>query len=101
MAKNHPGVDPATVPAEGSTPTRYEVYLWELEAPSTRLATKAFSTTTSTLRPNGKYDHRIITQCTYSQPKFGRTDYPAQKDRRILPVIAANCEGLNCVGNAD
>ena len=101
MATNHPGVDPDTVPAEGSTPTRYEVYLWELEAPSTRLATKAFSTTTSTLRPNGNYNHTITTQCTYSQPKFGRTDYPAQKDRRILPVIAANCEGLNGVGNAD
>ena len=101
MAKNHPGVDPDTVPGEGTTPTRYEVYLWELDDPDVRLAPRPFVTTTSELRPNGKYNHTITTQCTYSEPKFGRTDYPAQKDRRILPIIAANCEGLNGVGNAD
>ncbi len=103
MAANHPTVDPDDVPAAGATPTRYEVYTWELTTDVTPslLAPKTFTTTSSVLRQNGRYDHTITTQCTYSAPMYGSTAYPEQKDRRILPIIAANCEGLNGVGNAD
>lgn len=102
MAVNHPGVDPAVVPSAGATPTRYEVYQWELADADTRLAPKSVVTTTASAPDKqGRRDYVVTTQCTYSKPVYGRTDYPAQKDRRILPVIAANCTGLNGVGNAD
>ena len=102
MAANHPTVDPTTVPKEGNTPTRYEVYKWELLDQNGRMATKSHVTQTASEPDNqGRRDYVVTTQCTYSKVVYGRTDYPAQKDRRILPVIAANCAGLNGVGNAD
>jgi hypothetical protein len=98
MAANHPGVDTALVPHAGTTPTRYEVYKWEL-ADTTRLDPKSFVTRTQKLRPNGRYDNGVTTQCTYNRPVFGTANYLAQKDRRVLPVVAANCDLLNGKGS--
>jgi len=98
MATNHPGVLTSSVPHAGTTPTRYEVYTWEL-ANSARLAADRFVTTESTQKQNGRWDHKVTSQCTYSTPVYGRTNYPEQKDRRVLPVVAANCDLLNGAGN--
>jgi Flp pilus assembly protein TadG len=100
MAANHPAVDTDDVPKAGTTPTRYEVYLWELDNAG-MLDSKSFVSTTSSQKQNGRWDHTVTTQCTYSEPMYGSTAYPDQKDRRIIPVVAANCAGLNGVGNAD
>ncbi|MCL6684504.1 pilus assembly protein TadG-related protein [Sphingomonas alba] len=98
MAANHPGVDTSSVPHAGTTPTRYEVYKWEL-GDSTRTDPKSFVTTVSTQRNNGRWDHTVTTQCTYNRPVFGTSNYTAQKDRRLLPVVAANCDLLNGKGS--
>jgi len=80
--------------------TRYDVYRWELSNAATLLAPKRFVTTVSTQRKNGRWDHTVTSQCTYSQPVYGSTAYPAEKDRRVLPVLAADCDALNGKGNA-
>jgi len=100
MAANHPDVgSPGTaVPHAGTTPTRYEVYKWEL-ALNSRLDPKSFVTTQSTQRKNGNWDHTVTTQCTYNRPVYGTTTYPSEKDRRLLPVVAANCDLLNGKGD--
>jgi hypothetical protein len=50
---------------------------------------------------NRKYEYGVTTQCGYAQVKYGSTAYPEEKDRRILPVVAANCAALNGSGSLD
>jgi len=52
--------------------------------------------TTST---SGKWPVRA--QCSYPEVKYGSTAYPAQKDRRVLPIVAANCAALTGAGSLD
>lgn len=94
LAAHHPGVSPSLF----TTGSRYEVYKWELEDKAARLAPEVVG-----FRPDGNprqqgtdYRHAITAYCGYSQPKFGSPllPGPAQKDRRVLTVAAAYCEGL-------
>ena len=81
--------------------TRYDVYRWENDDPANRLTPKSFVTTVKTPPDkNGKSDYTITNQCTYPKPVFGSSAYPAEKDRRILPVVAANCDNLKGKGSA-
>ena len=93
MTKHHPGVSLATAAPNG---TRYEVYQWELEDKSNRLATKKVGyKATPRNGPPGRYN--VDLYCSYPQPKIG-TGIPAsptQKDRRLLTVAAVDCTGLN------
>ena len=103
MAANHPGVDVADVPSEAELPTRYEVYLWELEDKDARLAPQQIGTTEIDSK-NGPQQTTIWTYtktCTFSEPKLASAAYPAQKDRRILPIIAADCDALNGHGSVE
>jgi hypothetical protein len=52
-------------------------------------------------KTNQKYQYGVRTQCSYPAVKYGSTAYPAQKDRRILPIVAANCAALNGAGSLD
>ena len=86
--------------------TRYDVYRWEQETAhkATRMAFKRFVHINPVPKITGggtKFDWTVTTQCTYAEPFWGQPQDPLQKDRRLLPIIAANCEGLNGVGNAD
>lgn len=110
LANNHPGVTAAQIATEldngstGATLTRYDIYQWELKSPATRMGTKR----TVMLEgppdpPKGKkttYTWQVRTQCAYPSVKFGSTAYPEQKDRRILPVVAADCSKLKGKGSA-
>lgn len=104
MAANHPGVDTATVPAADTVPTRYEVYLWELDGVgSGRMDPRQIGPIPA---PTSAQRGQVRTwtwtkQCRYAAPVLASTAYPEQKDRRILPVVAANCDGLAGKGNVD
>lgn len=106
MAANHPNYELSDVPSEGDTPTRYEVYKWELTL------REAANPADRTLEPlqigatelvdtkvqgaNTTYTFKRI--CSFRQPVYATA---AAGERRILPVVAANCEGLNGASNLD
>jgi Flp pilus assembly protein TadG len=102
------GWDAATWPTNTGLPanaTRFEVYQWELKNPTVRLASKPFGSLDPTPKTTGpasntKYTWTVNAQCSYPSPKYGSTAYPAQKDRRILTVIAADCTKLKGKGTA-
>jgi hypothetical protein len=102
MAKHHPGV---TSSAVGGT-TRYAVYQWERDndAASNTLAPRLMSATQSSeLKKIKGKDRKVWTftkQCAYSRPLVGNATYGEQKDRRVLPIVAANCENLRGKGAA-
>jgi Flp pilus assembly protein TadG len=80
--------------------TRYDVYRWELDNPGARLGPKSVVTTTKTPKNGGKFDYTVTTQCTYSKPIIGSSGPAKQKDRRVLPIVAANCSKLKGKGTA-
>lgn len=95
LDRHHPGVSAASFAKR----TRYEVYRWELQQPSTRLAPQLVSSTvTSRQRGNSNvYEHRFANRCSYAQPVFGTPVAPGndQRDRRVMPIAAVDCTGLN------
>ena len=95
LDRHHPGVSAASFAKR----TRYEVYKWELQQPSTRLAPHLVSSTvTSRQRGNSNvYEHRFVNRCSYPQPVFGTPVAPGgdQRDRRVMPIAAVDCTGLN------
>lgn len=106
---NHPGVsasDIATAIGGGATAaklTRFQVYSWEESTAHAMDPIQVGSTTSTTSLGNGKNPQNTYTftkQCSFPQPKFGSASYPAQKDRRILPVVAADCSDLKGKGSA-
>jgi hypothetical protein len=107
MADNHPGVLLADVPHTGTTPTRYEVYHWELahynDADVTKrtLEPREVGTinppTTKVTGANTTYTFKL--QCALPQPKAAKG--AAADERRILPVLAAKCDGLNGASDLD
>jgi Flp pilus assembly protein TadG len=97
MAANHPGTalsDIDDLDGNGSI-SRYEVYEWELENTSSRLATPTKVGYTSTLQPSGKYSGTAY--CAYPQPFQGTAVTPnsSQKDRRLVTIAAVDCSDLN------
>ena len=106
MAANHAGVDTTTVPRAGTTPTRYEVYKWEIDhiadTPSGALDPLPVGPTTQPVAPKTTGQTTTYTfarQCAFRKPV--RAIGPADKERRILPVVAAQCDGLNGASNLD
>jgi Flp pilus assembly protein TadG len=104
MAANHPGVDLDSVPSAGDTPTRYEVYQWEVDhmgdTPGTLDPMQIGSTVAGTPKTTGQVTTYTFTKvCAYRQPV--RAMGAADGERRILPVVAANCTGLNGASNLD
>lgn len=112
IAKHHPGVtldDIATDLDNGRTGaqlTRYDIYNWELDndVAANTLAPRAIAQTmTSEVKKVKGKDRKVWTftkQCRYHRPLVGSAAYPAQKDRRVLPIVAANCEELRGKGAA-
>ena len=99
FAQNHGGDASGALAFAGkaniSDLTRYDVYKWELDDPASRMIDKRSVTIDPVGKKKGsRWEWTVSTQCNYPNVKYGRTDYPAQKDRRILPVVAANCDGL-------
>ena len=105
MAANHPTYDLADVPSAGETPTRYEVYKWELQQMN------AAPPAAKTLEPleidaalvdskisGNKATYTFTKQCAFRKPHIADA---AEGQRRILPILAANCEGMNGAENLD
>jgi hypothetical protein len=109
LAANHPGVTASQIAAaltasgtaaSASTLTRYQVYSWE-EQTAGATDPQQIGTTTVTSKTQGQNTTWTFTkQCTFSQPKLATTSYPAQKDRRVLPIVAADCSNLKGKGSA-
>jgi hypothetical protein len=97
MAANHPGVTAEDI---GGT-TRYAVYQWELQNDlDPRPVSDTMTTETKKIKGQDRKVWTFTKQCSFRNPVYGSTAYPAQKDRRILTVVAADCTNLNGVGNA-
>jgi Flp pilus assembly protein TadG len=106
MASNHPAYSIADVPSAGLSPTRYEVYQWEIV--NRNAANPAFQT----LRPVGipanptpqtrtqgqNTTYTFTRQCMFRQPVQAPV---APGPRRVLPVVAASCESLNGASQLD
>ena len=89
MAANHPGSTYAG-PA-----TRYGVYLWELENDlNERAVSSTHSFEDKKIRGVNRRVWTFTKQCAYRNPIHGDTSYPDQKDRRLLPILAADCTNL-------
>jgi hypothetical protein len=106
MAANHPGVSVATVATAmgktSTTLTRYDVYQWEIANQNTSgtldpLQVGATVLTTKDTGANRTYTFKK--QCNFRKPRAAQG--AAAQERRILPVVAAKCEGLNGASNLD
>ena len=107
MAANHPGVDVATVAGAAgktiATLTRYDVYVWEqANIGSGAMDPLQIGATVAdppkVTGPNTTY--KFTKQCAFSKPQLAPGTYPAQKDRRIIPIVAADCTNLKGKGAA-
>lgn len=105
MAANHPGVDTTLV---GGT-TRYATYLWEIVNRATAMGPQQIGgITESTKVTGGKKTWTLSKKCAFTKPKVasaafdanGVPLYATQKDRRVLPIVAANCDNLKGKGGA-
>lgn len=104
IAANHPGQSATTIAsalgggAAAATLTRYQVYQWEIaNKASGRLDPLLIST--GTWNQQGQ-NWSITKQCAFNKAKLAPSSYPVQKDRRILPIVAANCDNLKGKGQA-
>ena len=104
IAANHPGQTATTIAnalgggVTAANLTRYEVYQWEIaNSASGKLDPRTIST--------GAWDKQgqnwsITKQCAFSKPRFATAAASTVKDRRILPIVAANCDKLKGKGQA-
>ena len=94
LAAHHPGV----LASAFDTGSRYEVYQWEIANKATRLAARivGFNPDSKPQKTGANYRHSITYHCSYPQPKFSTPLAPSatQKDRRVVTVAAALCEGI-------
>lgn len=106
MAANHPGIDASTVAtAQGKTVdklTRYDVYVWELaNEPSGKMNPVEIGVMPPpVVTGGGQKTYTFERKCNFAKPKLAPGAYPAQKDRRILPIVAADCTNLKGKGEA-
>jgi hypothetical protein len=48
---------------------------------------------------NAKTTYTFVKQCAFNRPKFAAAASSSVKDRRVLPVVAANCDNLKGKGS--
>ena len=80
--------------------SRYDVYKWESTDAATLLAKQRTVSIVTPSSPKPKnsptsWDWTIQTQCGYPAAPAARTAYPKQKDRRVLPIVAADCTAIS------
>lgn len=94
LAAHHPLVAASSF-AKG---TRYEIYKWEIEDKANRLRPSivGFNPDAKPQAVGTGYRHSITYHCAYPQPQFSSPLPPSdtQKDRRVMTVAAAMCEGI-------
>ncbi|WP_084607476.1 pilus assembly protein TadG-related protein [Sphingomonas jaspsi] len=103
IAANHPSQTAASIAAAigggatATTLTRYQVYLWEIANKATALNPQTIST--GTWSKQGQ-NWSITKVCAFSQPRYAAAAAATAKDRRVLPIVAANCDNLKGKGAA-
>jgi hypothetical protein len=109
IAANHPGETAATIAAavgDGATATtltRYQVYLWEIANKATgKLDPLEIGTTPPPVpkTKGSKIEYTFKKQCAFNEPRFATAAATTVKDRRVLPIVAANCDNLKGKGEA-
>jgi Flp pilus assembly protein TadG len=85
-----------------TTATRYDVYKWEIahqgDTPGSLDPLQIGATVATPPKTTGQTTTYVYTRvCAFRKPV--RAKGPAAQERRILPVVAANCDSLN--GSAD
>jgi Flp pilus assembly protein TadG len=109
MAANHPGISVSTVEAAvgaaAGTLTRYEVYQWEIANMGSGKLDPVQIGATVPDPTNPKIQGQTATytftkQCAFNKPQFATAASATAKDRRVLPIVAANCTNLRGVGTA-
>jgi hypothetical protein len=109
MAANHPGTTTGAVATAmgktAATLTRYDVYRWELQNINSGAmdAQQVGATVPDSANPkiqgqNATWNYTKV--CNFAKPFVAKTAYPAEKDRRVIPVVAADCTNLKGVGQA-
>ncbi|HEX6218415.1 MAG TPA: pilus assembly protein TadG-related protein [Sphingomicrobium sp.] len=111
LAANHNGVTAADIAtdlgggATAGTLTRWQVYQWEIkhkdDTPVGRLDRRELIVSTTSSGPAGNPTWEVKKLCMYNQPHFASAAYPEQKDRRVLSIVAANCDELAGKGNSE
>jgi hypothetical protein len=112
FATNHSGITPSTyipqVPAGatgsgwaaygpaaaagGTTPTRYQVYKWELAMLSGAIATPAGAFSDGQTAVSGTHD--------YAAPQCNKLGAQSTPDRRTISVVVVNCKADNVHGSS-
>ena len=87
-----------------SNATRYEVYKWEVahqgDTPGSLDPLQVGSTVVTPPKVTGPTTTYVYTrQCAFRKPV--RAMGAAEQERRILPVVAANCDSLNGAADLD
>ena len=110
IAYNHPGVSASDIAtalgggASASTLTRWQVYQWEIATktgtPSGLANTPETIISTTSSGGGGNPTWTVKKLCPKNEAYFASSAYPAQKDRRTLPIVAANCDALKGKGAA-
>jgi hypothetical protein len=108
IAANHPGETATTIAAAigggatAGTLTRYQVYQWEIaNMGSGKLDPKQIGSDTVSFKDQGtNRTWTIVKHCAFNQPRFAPAASNTVKDRRVLPVVAANCDNLHGKGSA-
>jgi Flp pilus assembly protein TadG len=109
MAANHPGISVSTVAAAvgatTSTLTRFQVYQWEIANMGSGKLDPVQIGATVADPDNPKIQGQTATyaftkQCAFNQPRFASAASSTAKDRRVLPIVAANCTNLKGKGQA-
>jgi hypothetical protein len=110
FATNHSGINPTTyvpqvpagavgagwaaygpAPGSGTSPTRYQVYEWELAMLSGAIATPAGAFSDGQTASSGTHD--------YARPQCNKTGAQAAPDRRTISVVVINCHADNVHGS--
>jgi Flp pilus assembly protein TadG len=108
LAANHSGITADAIAASlgggrtAATLTRYDVYTWELANKATAMSPFQVGLTSTSWKDQGK-SNRIWTytkQCNFPKPKLASSNYPAERDRRVLAVVSADCSNLKGKGSA-
>ncbi|MCF2514817.1 pilus assembly protein TadG-related protein [Sphingomonas sp. G124] len=108
IAANHPGETAATIAAaigggaSAGTLTRYQVYQWEIaNMGSGKLDPLQIGTAdVSSKLQGGNRTWTIVKKCAFNKPRFATVAATTVKDRRVLPIVAANCDNLKGKGSA-
>jgi Flp pilus assembly protein TadG len=106
LAANHPGVTADQIAAAvggGATAaglTRFQIYSWEESTGGAMDPISRAAQLTNTKTQGSNTTYTFTRQCSFPQPRFASANYPPQKDRRVLPVVAADCSDLKGKGTA-